>query len=514
MSRHFGEKPAISGLGLAPVVLIGIAMASAAELDEPSDGHSRGESIVWATQAFDALQDAPVSTVSCGVDCTFVLARLLGNDATLRDVEGAVRVGERGSSLVDLREGAQSLGLSMASVRCAPDDLDRLPLPAIALQEPSDNDASNHYIVVLRVDADRVTFADPAVHRISEVTRSSFVRATTGAYLVPVPTAGGRWLGAIWFAVGAATLGAWIYFRAVRGRARGPLGLTANACLLVLAAAVTTSAPGCGEINEGSPLDPASSADFAPVADGPSVLAVDATRIDLGNLEPDASAAATFYLRNKGPQAVNLETGPPSYRCLAATLKPPGPLPAGGTAGLTLELNTANQAWGGRISAQVTVGVVRSTEAYMFEVTGVLEGLAPGPEYVVRARHLETGELPDLRFSILTRQDDAKVAVLSVAIAAHFTDDEALAALTAGGTPAGPALEPQLAGLVADAVRLVPGQECYSHDFAVPIAAPGLNRPALGDFVIEYRIGDRAQQAKVPLLVVAPRGRAATDGSP
>ncbi len=83
----------------------------------------------------------------------------------------------RGSSMLRMRDLARACGLEAEGWRVAERDLPAVPLPAIALVD------SHHYVVLERIEADAVIYADPALGRV-RMNRSLFLRKSGGRMLL------------------------------------------------------------------------------------------------------------------------------------------------------------------------------------------------------------------------------------------------------------------------------------------------------------------------------------------
>ena len=80
--------------------------------------------------------------------------------------------------MLRLKQVAEKWGLSAEGWRIAPDDLDRIPLPAIALLN------RNHYVVVESLaGAGQLIYADPALGRV-RMNRRLFLWRSRGEMLL------------------------------------------------------------------------------------------------------------------------------------------------------------------------------------------------------------------------------------------------------------------------------------------------------------------------------------------
>lgn len=100
------------------------------------------------------------SEEDCGAACIASISKFYGKNFTLNRVREAVGTGERGTTLLGLRRGANSLGFNARSVKASLDSLDQienLPLPAIIHWQ------GYHWVVLYGKRGKRYVIADPAV---------------------------------------------------------------------------------------------------------------------------------------------------------------------------------------------------------------------------------------------------------------------------------------------------------------------------------------------------------------
>jgi hypothetical protein len=149
----------------------------------------------------EAVRRPPVQP-TCGVDALYFVLQIHGQDPTLDELTRDIRLTDRGSSLADLRAAARARGLSYECVRCGPEELRRLPTPAIAHVAPLGGTDLAHYVVVLAVRQNAVAVFDPNDNRFSEVPLAEFNRRATGYYLADHRPLFPGWLAAGWAAAG------------------------------------------------------------------------------------------------------------------------------------------------------------------------------------------------------------------------------------------------------------------------------------------------------------------------
>ena len=109
----------------------------------------------------------------CGAACLAMVCRFFGRNVSIAYIREVVRTSTDGTTLAGITRGAEELGLDARSVRASPGRLDELPLPAVVHWR------GNHWVVLYRVDGDRVRLSDPA-RGLRRVTRAEFLENWSG----------------------------------------------------------------------------------------------------------------------------------------------------------------------------------------------------------------------------------------------------------------------------------------------------------------------------------------------
>ncbi|NUR89920.1 MAG: peptidase domain-containing ABC transporter [Nonomuraea sp.] len=157
----------------------------------------------------------------CGAACLAMVLCHHGQRTTLHQVAERLQVGRDGLSAKAVVDGARDHGLKARAFSLAPEDLARVPLPAVAHWE------FNHFVVVERWSPDRVDLVDPA-HGRRRLTAEEFSDGFTGVLLVFEPGEG--------FRRGSTSMaGAWRreFIRTLFKRRRGLLAQLIAASLLL-----------------------------------------------------------------------------------------------------------------------------------------------------------------------------------------------------------------------------------------------------------------------------------------
>jgi ATP-binding cassette subfamily B protein len=97
-----------------------------------------------------------VDATDAGAASLAAICRYYGRKVSTGRVRDAVHTAVDGTSLLGIRQGAESLGLEVHTTKVSKSRLDTMPLPAIL------HWANNHWVVVYDVDAQHARVADPA----------------------------------------------------------------------------------------------------------------------------------------------------------------------------------------------------------------------------------------------------------------------------------------------------------------------------------------------------------------
>jgi ABC-type bacteriocin/lantibiotic exporter with double-glycine peptidase domain/CRP-like cAMP-binding protein len=109
----------------------------------------------------------------CGAACLAVVCRHFGRSVSISHIRRLVRTSTDGTTLAGITRGAEELGLEARSIRASKSRLDGLPLPAVVHWQ------GNHWVVLYRVDRDRVRISDPA-RGLRRLPRAEFLEHWSG----------------------------------------------------------------------------------------------------------------------------------------------------------------------------------------------------------------------------------------------------------------------------------------------------------------------------------------------
>ena len=96
-----------------------------------------------------------IDAMDCGAACLAMVCRGFGHDVSLSAIRHAAGTSTDGTSLRGLKRGGEEIGLRVRTVKSSADRLDALPMPAIV------HWGADHWVVLYRVEGDRVRIADP-----------------------------------------------------------------------------------------------------------------------------------------------------------------------------------------------------------------------------------------------------------------------------------------------------------------------------------------------------------------
>jgi ABC-type bacteriocin/lantibiotic exporter with double-glycine peptidase domain/CRP-like cAMP-binding protein len=114
-----------------------------------------------------------IDEADCGAACVAMLCRAFGHRVSMTFIRSAVGTSEQGTTLRGIQRGGEKVGLEIKALKSSVRHLADLPLPAIIHWD------GNHWIVLYRVERDRVRVADPG----------------RGLRTIPMPEVQERWSG-------------------------------------------------------------------------------------------------------------------------------------------------------------------------------------------------------------------------------------------------------------------------------------------------------------------------------
>jgi hypothetical protein len=438
--------------------------------------------------------DEPLNQrIDCGVRCAYLMLRLFGWNGDYEEVQRTIPLTTEGCTLADLRTSLNKFGGSLEAIKCLPENLEDLPLPAIAHMEPGG--PRQHFVVVTSVGPQNVTFLEPNSASEWEWERSAFTQNSTGYYLAPVKERWSTFLLRSAFFQGGVVL---ILAGVARFMRHGTARVLPKHCVPLIAASLCLSGCESGSVS---------------VAERDILLTVNQNTHRLGRVTQDSSAQHNFSFRNESSRPLQLKLGPSSCACLDVKLLPEDNALDPGEAGtLAVTLDTLHRKDGGLISASQILYVVGTREVHKFEVSAVMEGFARSSvPYVIRPNMIQSQEIPPIEFFIFTYKKDTPVEITSVRTsktAAEWLDKTDPRASLAAESLVG--MGPAVSGvhIKKDSMSIssptIYGGEIYFRSITIPVEVSSDIQNCRGDIFVEYRIGDEAvRNSSLPFIVLA-----------
>jgi len=124
-------------------------------------------------------------TTDCGAACLASIARYYGLKLPIwkiRQVAGTTRIGTSAYGIVT---AAESIGLDAKGVEVSAEELNEIPLPAIAHLELKSG--SHHFVVIYKIGKRFVKVMDPAIGKLVNMDREAFFQKWTGVAILVIP---------------------------------------------------------------------------------------------------------------------------------------------------------------------------------------------------------------------------------------------------------------------------------------------------------------------------------------
>lgn len=151
--------------------------AEPARIDFPAPASQIISKRFWQALPFIEQQ----SSSDCGATCLAMISQYWGKRFSINTLRSLSDVDRSGASLKGIANAAENIGFHARPVRASLSRLESISNPWVAHWE------GNHYIVVYRVEGDRVLVADPAISK-RWLSRQEFLDGWTGYALLLDPT--------------------------------------------------------------------------------------------------------------------------------------------------------------------------------------------------------------------------------------------------------------------------------------------------------------------------------------
>jgi ATP-binding cassette subfamily B protein len=168
-----GAQQEILPAGAAAQAQVSDAQVDQAEADEGAPFEMDGRFIKKRRRVPRMRFVRQIDEMDCGAACLAMVTRHFGRSVSLARIRQLVNTGLDGTSLRSLCGAAEELGLAARSVKASPQNLDRLPLPAICHWD------GDHWLVLYHLTRRHAYVADPALG-FRRLSREEFERRWTG----------------------------------------------------------------------------------------------------------------------------------------------------------------------------------------------------------------------------------------------------------------------------------------------------------------------------------------------
>lgn len=121
----------------------------------------------------------------CGAACLASVARFYNLDVPLARIRQHAGTDRKGTNIAGMLEAAGQLGFEAKGVRGSFESLFQVPIPAIA--HVVVNDQLQHYIVIYRINKQKISIMDPSDGKLHVMKLSDFREVWTGVLILLVP---------------------------------------------------------------------------------------------------------------------------------------------------------------------------------------------------------------------------------------------------------------------------------------------------------------------------------------
>jgi ATP-binding cassette subfamily B protein len=121
----------------------------------------------------------------CGAACLASIAAHYDLKLPIARIRQMAGTDKRGTNLLGLIQAAEKLGFSAKGVRTEMDQLEQVPLPAIA--HVIVNERLHHFVVVYKVTKKQVVYMDPGPGKMKRASKEEWEKMWTGIFLLIAP---------------------------------------------------------------------------------------------------------------------------------------------------------------------------------------------------------------------------------------------------------------------------------------------------------------------------------------
>jgi ABC-type bacteriocin/lantibiotic exporter with double-glycine peptidase domain len=156
-------------------------------------------------------------TKRCGINCLYVMLRMLGTQVRYENVVAEAHITDQGTTIAELVRLAANYGTSLQPVRATKDTIRRWPLPAIVHLQ--NQDLTTHYVLLLRASETGYVVLDCNSGELREWGPGEFLDKWTGYVLLQSDSSGhlfSPFFAGAWVILGCATLALGLWWRKAR----------------------------------------------------------------------------------------------------------------------------------------------------------------------------------------------------------------------------------------------------------------------------------------------------------
>ncbi|HKK61886.1 MAG TPA: cysteine peptidase family C39 domain-containing protein, partial [Bacteroidales bacterium] len=118
----------------------------------------------------------------CGPACIASIAAFYNSQIPVAKIRQSAGTDQKGTSAFGLIKAFQAIGMTAKGIRCKPEQMAGVPLPAIA-HFNIDNKVM-HYVVVYKVGKNSIKIMDPASGKLSSVDWETYKKQWSGIMII------------------------------------------------------------------------------------------------------------------------------------------------------------------------------------------------------------------------------------------------------------------------------------------------------------------------------------------
>lgn len=121
----------------------------------------------------------------CGAACLASVGAYYGNKMPIAKIRQICHTDTRGTNVLGMIQGLEAMGFNAKGVKGGMDALPDIPLPAIA--HIVVNEQLHHFVVIYKVEKNKISVMDPAYGKMEEYTLEKFAEIWTGVLILLEP---------------------------------------------------------------------------------------------------------------------------------------------------------------------------------------------------------------------------------------------------------------------------------------------------------------------------------------